>query len=449
MIKSFELEKEYNSFFDKINKSNVKFTSLFIESYFVDDINSSLFNINFSQIKNLCVTCDKKWFGYFGFIFPFENLVSLKLFIDEEMKIDSDFINQIKEHFKSLKTLELCGLIFTSSINIKFDNLEHFAISCRNFSFAEGGFSELKYLKLFHNHLKEPKSLLTLPELEEISFTNNNYDQLLLYSVVDLKSLKNLKRFEGDNQSFLLLEETLLEKLILTKEVYDDLDTVKKIFEIKTLKEVELNISKFTDYDIIKLDGENSSIQKLNITFFSEINCPLCSLLKQFMNVTCIKFKSLCDVSPNLNLLQSYNNKLYEKLEEIEFNFYSREGKNEIKDFFPIFNDKCPVEFLSLKCFRLDMSGMLDLDILKNIYNNIDKMPNLNKFYFIIDTKGVQEDFFFKFIKKVLSLKSIREIGINFFGYHFNFLYQKKELRKIFPEINLNELYIKIKKFIK
>ena len=74
MIKSFELEKEYNSFFDKINKSNVKFTSLFIESYFVDDINSSLFNINFSQIKNLCVTCDKKWFGYFGFIFPFENL---------------------------------------------------------------------------------------------------------------------------------------------------------------------------------------------------------------------------------------------------------------------------------------------------------------------------------------------------------------------------------------
>ena len=138
-----------------------------------------------------------------------------------------------------------------------------------------------------------------------------------LYSVVDLKSLKNLKRFEGDNESFLLLEEPLLEKLILTKNIYNDLNVVKKIFEIKTLKEIKLRIEKFTDYDIIKLDGENSSIQKLNITFFSEINCPLCSLLKKFMNVTSIKFKSLGDLSPNLNLLQTYNDKLYEKLEEI------------------------------------------------------------------------------------------------------------------------------------
>ena len=115
--------------------------------------------------------------------------------------------------------------------------------------------------------------------------------------------------------------------MILTKNIYNDLNVVKKIFEIKTLKEINLRINEFTDYDIIKLDGENSSIKKLNITFFSEIKCPLCSLLKKFANVTCIKFKSISDLSPNLNLLQSYNDKLYEKLEEIEFNFYNREKK--------------------------------------------------------------------------------------------------------------------------
>ena len=449
MINSLQLEKEYISYFDKINKSNVKFTRLYLESRLVDDINLDSFNINYSQIKNLAVTIKKNWFGSIDFIFSFKNLVSLKLYILKEIKISSDFIDQIKEQFKSLKSLELSGLIFTSFIKIKFNNLEHFVISCNNFSFEEGGFSQLKYLQLFFNHLKEPESLLKLPELEEISFSNNNYDQLPLYSVVDLKSLKNLKRFEGDNESFLLLEEPLLEKLILTKNIYNDLNAVKKIFEIKTLKEIELTINGFTDYDIIKLDRENSSIKKLNITFFSEINCPLCSLLKKFTNVTSIKFKTIYDLSPNLNLLQTYNDKLYEKLEEIEFNFYNREKKNKVKDFFPIFNEKCPIEFLSLIFFRLDMSGMLDIDILKNIYNNIDKMPNLKKFYFIADTKDVQEDFFLNFIKKVLSLKSIREIGINFFGYHFNFLYQKKELRKMFPEINLNELYIKIKKFIK
>ena len=76
-------------------------------------------------------------------------------------------------------------------------------------------------------------------------------------------------------------------------------------------------------------------------------------------------------------------------------------------------------------------------------------MPNLKKFYFIANTKDVQEDFFLNFIKKVLSLKSIREIGINFFGNNFNFPYHKKELRKMFLQINLNELYIKINKFIK
>ena len=247
MINSLQLEKEYISYFDKINKSNVKFTGLYLESRLVYDINLDSFNINYSQIKNLAVTIKKNWFGSIGFIFSFKNLVSLKLYIFKEIKISSDFIDQIKEQFKSLKSLELSGLIFTSFIKIKFNNLEHFVISCNNFSFEEGGFSELKYLQLFFNHLKEPESLLKLPELEEISFSNNNYDQLPLYSVVDLKSLKNLKRFEGDNESFLLLEEPLLEKLILTKNIDNDLNDVKKIFEIKTLKEIDLTISEFTD----------------------------------------------------------------------------------------------------------------------------------------------------------------------------------------------------------
>ena len=449
MINSYKLEKEYISFFDKINKSKIKFTSLFFESRLVNDINLTSFNFNYSQIKNLSISCIKDSFGYIDFIFLFKNLVSLKLYINEEKKIDPEFINNIKENLKSLKILELCGLIFTSFTNIKFNNLEHLVISCRNFSFEEGGFSELKYLKLFYNHLEESKSLLKLPKLEEISFTKNNYGQLPLYSVVDLKSLKNLKRFEGDNESFLLLDEPLLEKLILPKEIYKDLSAIKKIFEIKTLKEIDLKVYEITDYDIIKLDGENSSIKKLNITFFSEINCPLCSLLRKFMNVTSIKLISKKDLSPNLNLLQSYDNKLCEKLEEIEFNFYNGEGKNEVKDFFPIFNDKCPIEFLSLKFFRLEMSGTLDIDILKNIYNNIDKIPNLEKFYFIVDTKGVQEEFFLNFIKKVLSLKSIREIGINLFEDSFSNLYKKKDLRKMFPEINLNELYIRINEFRK
>ena len=61
-------------------------------------------------------------------------------------------------------------------------------------------------------------------------------------------------------------------------------------------------------------------------------------------------------------------------------------------------------------------------------------MPNLKKFYLIKDIKDDHKDFFLNLINKVLSLKSIREIDINLFGYNFNFLYQKKKLRKMFPE---------------
>ena len=89
MINFFKLEKEYISYFDKINKSNIKFSSLYLESSFVDDINLSEFNINYSQIKNLIVSCEKQLFGFIDFIFTFENLVSLKININEEIIVDS------------------------------------------------------------------------------------------------------------------------------------------------------------------------------------------------------------------------------------------------------------------------------------------------------------------------------------------------------------------------
>ena len=46
------------------------------------------------------------------------------------------------------------------------------------------------------------------------------------------------------------------------------------------------------------------------------------------------------------------------------------------------------------------ISRIFDIDILQIVYNNINKMANLKKFYFIADIKGVQEDFFLNFNKK-------------------------------------------------
>ena len=49
------------------------------------------------------------------------------------------------------------------------------------------------------------------------------------------------------------------------------------------------------------------------------------------------------------------------------------------KNNFPIFNDNCKIIFKSLKsfCFTSEGCYRFDFNILNNIYNNMDFMPNL------------------------------------------------------------------------
>ena len=53
-------------------------------------------------------------------------------------------------------------------------------------------------------------------------------------------------------------------------------------------------------------------------------------------------------------------------------------------------------------CYGFDLTS----EVLNNIYNNMDKMPNLRKFEIntgMVD--NIKEDFYKKFIKKILGLK--------------------------------------------
>ena len=72
-----------------------------------------------------------------------------------------------------------------------------------------------------------------------------------------------------------------------------------------------------------------------------------------------------------------------------------------VKINFPILNEKCDIIFKSLKTFKYYITD-IDNQTLKNIYFNIDKMPNLKSFS--LDGKINDEDLYIKFIKKMLSL---------------------------------------------
>ena len=73
----------------------------------------------------------------------------------------------------------------------------------------------------------------------------------------------------------------------------------------------------------------------------------------------------------------------FENLLEIQLSFWLVYIKD-IKNFFPLFNDKCKVIFKSLISFNFSMElekkNKYKYNIINNIFNNINCMPNLNQF---------------------------------------------------------------------
>ena len=87
----------------------------------------------------------------------------------------------------------------------------------------------------------------------------------------------------------------------------------------------------------------------------------------------------------------------------------------------------------------------MDLNI---IYNYIDKMPNLNDFLLINDaSNNIDLELLKKFLRKLLLMKFIKRIYINL-DINNNEKYSKKELKKIYTDINFDKFYkINIYKF--
>ena len=73
---------------------------------------------------------------------------------------------------------------------------------------------------------------------------------------------------------------------------------------------------------------------------------------------------------------------------------------------FPVFNNKCDINLVSLNYLHIEIQEGIDVKILKNIYNNIDKLPNLKYLYLdlIISDINIKKQFYDELIKKILDL---------------------------------------------
>ena len=115
-----------------------------------------------------------------------------------------------------------------------------------------------------------------------------------------------------------------------------------------------------------------------------------------------------------------------------------------IEDYFSFFKNT-NLYFKSLNYFRFEyFMEKMKLELLKNLYNNIDNMPNLKVFILYCDFDGIDNNLYNALIKKLLS-KNLDEINLKLKKERTDF-YSLDELKKICPDIGaakLNKIFIR------
>ena len=357
-------------------------------------------------------------------------------------------------------------------ITLKLFNLKTlFLSSCENITFSENSTLNIMVFHFSKYILKPQKYLFKFPKLEECSFDGKQD----INNVIDFSSLKNIKIIRNIKPSdFLNLEGTKLEEVEIIKKNTDKLTETKileKLLSINTLKKTNLLIKNLNNDDISAIKGVNISVEKLEIYWENECDCVLYNLQNKFPNLTNLYINSddiYYELKGSIEIKENANYKindfsldigikknikfycgLYENLIKVAFNI----NYSNIEDMFPIFNKNCNTSFTSLNTFSFysfndNEESQINKDILLNLYNNIDKMPNLKKFFLKCISKDISYIFYEKLIKKLL-LTNLSEIELEIKS-EFRYTvyidddkeYSLEELKQICPEVN----FLKFKK---
>ena len=497
-IKKFKLSEYYISFFEKMNKSIKKYSSLFFKFQEDNDINYLLdFKIKFNQIKRLTIN-EHKYIGdnsnynyssnnvsreNYIFIDLFsldgiQNLIYLDIDLLGEKSIDPDiFINL--NNIKSLRELNLNKIYFSyKTFVLNLPNLEKINFqNCSNITFAEDSCLKIKKFILFKCKISKPKNLLKLTEVEECILQDEFHSTNQLFNeIIDFSYLNKLKVLKAEKYDFIYLKDSQLEKVSLysNKNYYElkneikiEKEMISKLINIKTLKTIDLILREINNDIISQIDGENYSVKDLNVYWKNNNDCILDSLQYKFLKVNNLTIKidnskyikpTILDIKENsasnvheinINCNGEGNIKFYiESFENLfKVNIVLENRLNNIENIIPILSGKCSTIYKLLTHFNLTYYQEISSDILHNITNNIDKIPNLKEFSLrcvSYDPNGNYKSLF----KKILSRNlDIVNVGINILEHSEcdkkNFIpnLETKNLKKLFVNKNQN-LYI-------
>ena len=461
------LKSDYISAFEKLNESNVKYSILDIYFTKNEDISYlSELKINFANIKKLYITkyyTDKIFnINMFTNDDLLNNLVYLNLVFYADKVRPKAFENL--NNFKSLTKLKL-EANFESTFILNLPNLKYLSLyNCNNITFEKNSCLNLKELYIYQCSIINPSNLIQFPELIECSIDTEKIDKIF-----DFKSFKKLRNLSSNPEFFKLLENPKLLKFDMVKNYSNIFDKtfLEKLLLNDTIEDASLILCDLSDENISGIQIKNKSIKnlRLSIKFYKSFNS-----IKNFQNL----FNNLTTFSAirysyakkgNFEIIENINSKIDDLKVEIKYQDikiycgpFTQLKKIDIciknrvinlKDSFPLFNDKCEVIFGSLTDFSAFFEKV-DFEIIKNIYNNLDKMPNLKQFkLYSYLCKKLNKDFYIDFIEKLLSL-NLNGICFNYYehGYYEKVYLDENQLLKIYPQFKTENIdNIKIQKY--
>ena len=415
---------------------------------------------------------------FFLNLFSNSNIKDNLLYLEIKLKYPSELPEFNYENLNDLKLLEelrLENLCSTKGFSLKLNNLKYLYLNqCQNILLSENSSSNLIILNLFRDegicNYKGQK--LKCPKLEKfkICFCKENYS-----NIFDFKSFQSLKYFLRVNSNdFLELGNAPLEKVYISskcpnfsKEI--EIKILRKLIEIRTLKEVKIDLEYMNNDDIEFIEGENQSVEKLIVNIrkedlFTDSEIILFNLQNKFPNLKEIYihingkiFCSLDKTKKKIDLIENAKCKInkfslswskrpsypnlklfigpYENLVDVTFGCYSSLF---IEKSFPIFLINSKTIFKSLLYFKFDDLDAdpsnpfvaIDLKKIKYVINNLDKMPNLKSFIFKCRCKKINYDVYKRFIISLLSLK-VKNIELNL----------NNEIEEEFNDNELKDIY--------
>lgn len=479
-IEKYNLNKDYKKAFEnlqkpfsiKINFRNEKDVSLLKDFKINFGLIQELNMLNIGNEKN--INYENLFKNFFSSTNFGTNLIKLSLKIHELWnKITDSKIFEKINSLKNLESLELNGFYFQNNFELNSNDLKSLTLkNCKNIILSKIPY--LKSLIISNCNIFKNNSLIKLKNLEKCELLNYKNDQNF-NSIIDFSSLSNLKSLKCEPWDFIHLPDaSILEKVNLNtlSETPFDIEKklIEKIIKLKELKEVNFCIYTTSVTNLSDTKNKNISVQNMTLNLKGEFDAiKLSGFIDRFENLSELnldlnigsgdEFLEM-DLKVKENKKSKINNLSisgfgiqnvelvcgpYSDL--IKFKLENNGGITNLEDTFPLFKSNCQVVFDKLNNFCFNNAEIpsegVPIKNLNNLYNNLDKIPNLKEFKLVCCSKGIKKEFYENFVKKLLEM-NLDSVEFEIYEGEINMdlpQYTLEELKEIYPPTLNNKHY--------